>query len=155
MKNYFSFIFLLLFSFIYGQNTDIDYISFEYSKSYVIGADVDIEIFQSTNKKIGDSVIVRITKHSFKEKKDISTDFIVEKKKFLNLCSKINKIKPNQILKKENYIIFDPDTFKLSFGNRENKISYSTDNLSHHKKLKNIIKEILEIAQVKIRGINK
>lgn len=149
---------------IFGQKLQLIGISLKIESSGSLFSDLKIEIINDyiNPQKIGNNAIIKVTKYSQKEKKYITNEFILDEKIYFNICDKISKINPVDILaEKKKEVIIDGSFTELIFGNEDQSITYLVYGLGAAKenselmKLKNLVIEILNVANEKRYGFNK
>jgi hypothetical protein len=145
----------------HGQEIKLGYISLENSNSIVIGSKIKIEInndFINPSKRGGNAVL-RITKYSRKEKKEIIEESILLEKDYNEIVDNILKIKPIDIIQHSKTEI-DGDDIELKFASNNGMVEYNiygldyTDKDTSYKDFLITVQSILKIAKIKIYGIN-
>lgn len=164
MRKFLIFVFFIVSFQIFGQKLQLLGISLKVESSGFIFSDLKIEIINDyiNPQKIGNNAIIKVTKYSKKEKKYITNEFILNEKAYLNICEKISIINPVNILtEKKKGEVIDGSSTELIFSNENESIIYSVYGLeaanesSELMKLKNLVIEILNVANEKRYGFNK
>ena len=151
----------LISSLIFSQHIKLHYISLENSNAILIGSQLKIEIINDffNPEKVGNSAVLRTTKYSVKEKKEIVAEIVISEQKYFEICNQILKINPKDILSETN-IAIDGYNTELKFGTENSGITYGTYALeaqNENEKFSDFRKAvilILDAANIKRRGFN-
>ncbi|WP_304343116.1 hypothetical protein [Chryseobacterium koreense] len=157
----FTLILTLFTNLLFSQEIKLHYISLENSNSMLLGSQLKIEIINEilNPQKIGNNAILRITKYSVQEKKEIVNETVISGQKYSEICNHILKINPTDILSESNNLIDGYDT-ELKFGTENSGITYGIyglESLSKNEKFNDFRKAIiliLDVANIKKRGLN-
>jgi hypothetical protein len=164
MRKFLLFVFLIVSFQIFGQKLQLLGISLKVDSSISLFSDLKIEIINDyiNPQKIGNNAIIKVIKYSKKEKKYITNEFILDEKAYFNICEKISKINPVDIFtEKKKGVVIDGSLTELIFANEDESITYRVYGLGAAKenselmKLKNLVIEILNVANEKRYGFNK
>ena len=135
----------------------------ENSNAMIIGSKIQIEITNDylNPEKRDNNAKIKVTKYSKKDKKDITTEFILEEKKYMEICNKILELNPKNLLhNNSNELQIDGYSTELKFGTENEGISYGVYGLegktgnAKYKDLKDIVILIFNYANEKRRGFN-
>lgn len=144
---------LLFFIFAIGsincisQTSEIEFIKFNYSNSIAFPSAVEIKIYRTEK-----AAMVEITSPNRNAKT------VISREKYEELCEKILKIVPSEILK-EIRICLDGGSSKITFSNSLNHVEYAVDCLLEedestvYKDFFNSVKLILEVAKLKFTDL--
>jgi len=161
IKKFFILIIFSISSLIFSQQLKLHYISLENSNSILIGSKFKIEIINDVfnPQKIGNNAILRTTKYSIKEKKEIISEIVINEQKYFEICNQILKINSKDILSQTNITIDGYDT-ELKFETENTRITYgiyALESLSENEKFNDFRKAIiiiLDAANIKKSGFN-
>jgi hypothetical protein len=115
----------------------------------------EVYIVLALNDKYGKEITVYVTIDENK-----TTSFELPLEKLVEISNEILKLKPEDIIEDTNLIALDAATTSLSFGNLWKTVTYSVyaldngDENSTRREFLKVVNKILEIANVKIRGLN-
>lgn len=156
MKSLYLILFFLLSSKSNSQDLKIQIVKFSYHQTSVYqGPMKEVYIVLALNDKYGKEITVYVTIDENK-----TTSFELPLEKLVEISNEILKLKPEDIIEDTNLIALDAATTSLSFGNLWQTVTYSVydldngDENSTRREFLKVINKILEIANVKIRGLN-
>lgn len=110
MKHFLILFSVFIFGSFYGQQSHL-YISLEISGSITLNSDIKIEI---SNSEIEGNTILKITRYSDKENKDITEKTIINKKAYNEIYKNATSIKLKDILKHDELTVIDGYSMKLT-----------------------------------------
>jgi hypothetical protein len=146
---------------IYGQNAKLWRISLETSTSIIANSTVSIDIINTDTEKEDAPIKLNVTQYSGDEEKEITTEFILQKDKYDEICKNILNINPNNLLS-DGRIVVDGRTINLKFmSDTWQQVEYYTygfdfdEKTTSSKEFLYVVKSILKCANVEIYGINK
>jgi len=146
---------------IYGQNAKLSRISLETSAATTFDSTVKVEIINTDTEKENAPIKLLVTQYSGDEKKDITTEFMLQKDKYDEICKNILNINPNNLLR-DGRIVVDGRTINLKFmSDTWQQVEYYTygfdfdEKTTSSKEFLYVVKSILKYAKVEIYGINK
>jgi len=146
----------------YSQNVKLNSIHFKYGVFSSNNSGVNIEIIDNGFQRKEGKIVLKATKYSVKEKKDITKEYILSNNQYKEICNIILKVNPNEILTDPNYIVLaDGDYTELFCTSFYGKVTYRVLHFDYKEKTSpskdfiKAVKLILKYAEVEIYGINK
>jgi len=156
MKSLIIVLFLILSTKSFSQNIKIENVTLSYNHSIYRGTMNKVYIVLALNDLYSKFITVYVTID-----KDETKSFELPLEKLVEISNEILTIKPDDIIFDDtNSLALDAPTISLSFSKSLKSVTYSVNALSKddenstRKGFLKIVQKILEIGDVKIRGIN-
>jgi len=156
MKSLYIILLLFLSAKSFSQDVKIQNVTLSYHQTSIYrGPMKDVNIVLALNDRYGKEITVYVTIDENK-----TTSFELPLEKLVEISNGILKLKPEDIIFDSDSFALDAATTSLSFGNSWKTVTYSVyaldnsnENSTRREFLK-IVNRILELANVKIRGLN-
>jgi len=159
MRNILFIILVFISVNLFGQQSSLGYMSLEISKAIAFNSDIKVEII---NPEMEGNIILKITRYSDKEKKDVTEKIVISKNEYKEIYDNAISIKLSDILKRDELAVVDGLSMKLTLRPEIWKqveyflTGYHFDVArSPSKEFSRTIISILKYAKIQIYGINK